>query len=70
MVDNCSTFYYVTRGDTCNSIASANGITVTQFQTWNSRVRDDCSNLWPNTYACINIIGNTPAPTTTDPPNG
>lgn len=57
MVSNCDEFYYVVDGDTCASIASAAGISLTDFYTWNPLVESDCSGLWLNYYVCVGIIG-------------
>ena len=67
MVDNCESFYFVQIGDSCQSIASTNGISEQQFSTWNPAVGAGCTGLWASTYACVGVIGFTP-PTTTAPP--
>ncbi|KAK3348646.1 hypothetical protein B0T25DRAFT_457164 [Lasiosphaeria hispida] len=69
MVSNCDAFYWVKQGDTCAAIAKANGITVTQFATWNTGVGGEkCAAMWANVYACVSIVGHTPTPTA--PSNG
>ncbi|KAK0716038.1 hypothetical protein B0H67DRAFT_684121 [Lasiosphaeris hirsuta] len=69
IVSNCDAFYWVKQGDTCAAIAKANGITVTQFATWNTGVGGEkCAAMWANVYACVSIIGHTPTPTA--PSNG
>ncbi|KAI1119968.1 LysM domain-containing protein [Nemania abortiva] len=78
MVDNCDAFYFVPKDSSCQGIATANGITLQQFLTWNPLVGDTCSGLWANAYVCISIIGSepstvptaTPTPTPTNPGNG
>jgi LysM repeat protein len=68
MVSNCDAFYFVKLGDTCASIASANGISVSQFTTWNTGAGSSCQTLWGNVYVCISIVGHNPTPT--NPGNG
>ncbi|KAK0705047.1 LysM domain-containing protein [Lasiosphaeris hirsuta] len=60
----------VAKGDTCDVVASKNGITTAQVIAWNTGVGASCSGLWADTYACVSIIGHTPGPTTTKPANG
>ncbi|KAF7183838.1 hypothetical protein CNMCM7691_004260 [Aspergillus felis] len=50
---NCTKYYYVVSGDTCAGIEAANGITATEFDTWNPYIGSDCSNLWLNYYVCV-----------------
>ncbi|RHZ45036.1 uncharacterized protein CDV56_102610 [Aspergillus thermomutatus] len=45
MVDDCDEFYLVVSGDSCASIASAAGISGTDFETWNPTVGSGCSGL-------------------------
>ncbi|EFQ31679.1 LysM domain-containing protein [Colletotrichum graminicola M1.001] len=66
MVSSCDRFYKVKSGDTCDAIASSNGVTVQQITTWNPAVKSDCTALWPDYYICISIVGHTP----TTPGNG
>lgn len=68
MVSNCDAFYKVKKGDVCDSIAKANGISVAQFVQWNANVGKDCTGLWLDTYFCVSIIGVDPTPT--KPGNG
>ncbi|KAI1860817.1 uncharacterized protein JN550_011279 [Neoarthrinium moseri] len=72
MVENCDAFYLVQSGDNCEVIASKNGISVTQFLTWNTDIGGSaCNGLWAEAYVCVSVIGHTPAtPTTTKPGNG
>lgn len=53
---NASCFRIVVTGDTCAGIASAAGITVAQFETWNAGVGSTCGNMWLNAYVCIGIL--------------
>lgn len=55
MVSNCNSFYQAVSGDTCASIASAYGISVSQFEAWNPAVGSDCSGLWLNEYYCESL---------------
>ncbi|OAQ72016.1 LysM domain-containing protein [Pochonia chlamydosporia 170] len=68
MVSNCNAFYFVKLNDRCADIVSQYGISLTDFQTWNPKVGNDCTGLWANTYACVSIIGHVPTPT--NPGNG
>ncbi|KAK1688370.1 hypothetical protein BDP55DRAFT_692457 [Colletotrichum godetiae] len=71
MVGNCDSFYFVVSGDTCASITSKSGISLSQFVEWNPSVGSSCSGLWLNAYVCISIVGHTPTtPTPTNPGNG
>lgn len=66
---NCDAFVLVVQGDTCASIAKANGITLAQFVAWNTGVGgEQCLGMWANVYACVSILGHTPTPT--NPGNG
>lgn len=68
MTSDCDEFYLVQSGDTCDSIASAHGITLAQFLEWNRAAGSNCGGLWADAYACVSVIGHTPSPT--DPGNG
>ncbi|KAH7635588.1 hypothetical protein B0T09DRAFT_298276 [Sordaria sp. MPI-SDFR-AT-0083] len=80
MVSDCDSFYFVKLGDSCTTIAASNGISLTQFTTWNPQVGGaSCSGLWANAYVCVSTIGHSPSvsttvpaaiPTTTAPSNG
>ncbi|KAM5465123.1 hypothetical protein MferCBS49748_005063 [Microsporum ferrugineum] len=76
---NCDAFYLVQTGESCASIATAHGITATQFLAWNPSAGSDCTGLWANAYACVSIVGHKPSktssttqptPTPTKPSNG
>ncbi|KAJ5460914.1 uncharacterized protein N7458_002466 [Penicillium daleae] len=43
IVTNCQAWYVAQTNDTCAAIASANGITVSQFEAWNPAVGDTAS---------------------------
>ncbi len=58
MVSNCNKFVKVNSGDTCNIVAFFNGpISTGNFILWNTGVGAQCTNLQPDTYACIGITG-------------
>ncbi|GIJ99590.1 hypothetical protein Aspvir_001724 [Aspergillus viridinutans] len=65
MVDDCDEFYLVVSGDSCASIASTAGISVTDFETWNPTIGSGCSGLWLGYYVCVGITGGTTTTTTT-----
>jgi hypothetical protein len=70
MVNNCDAFYFVPPDTSCDAIASAHGISLSQFLAFNPSVGNTCSGLWANVYVCVSIIGHTPTtptPTTTTP---
>ncbi|KAJ5455704.1 uncharacterized protein N7458_003968 [Penicillium daleae] len=46
IVANCQEYYVVKADNTCATIASAYGITVSQFEAWNPAVGADCGSLW------------------------
>lgn len=62
--DNCNRYHMIQSGDTCDAVASKNGITVSQLKSWNTEINDSCSNLWLDYYVCTGVAGAT-APTTT-----
>lgn len=62
---NCDRYYKVESGDSCDVVASKNGITVAQLKSWNTEINDSCSNLWLDYYICTHVPGTTVPPTTT-----
>ncbi|RHZ66291.1 hypothetical protein CDV55_107103 [Aspergillus turcosus] len=64
MVGDCDKFYLVQSGDTCASVASAAGISLADFYTWNPAVGTTCEYLDLGDYVCIGIPGVTPTTTT------
>jgi LysM repeat protein len=65
LIDTCTAFYKAVKGDTCDKIVKAHGtFSLSEFQTWNPAVGDDCSGLWAETYYCVGIPG-----TPTSPPS-
>ena len=57
MVTNCNAFYLVKSGDSCSNIASANGITLAEFYSWNPAVGSSCLSLDAAEYVCVGILG-------------
>lgn len=58
---DCSFTWAAEKGDTCQSMASAWGISVDQFTRWNAGV--DCSALVVGTEYCLLWNGNEPGAT-------
>lgn len=56
MVDNCDTFCYVQKDNTCDQIANSNHITTNQFTQWNKGAGPDCLSLWAYTYVCVGVM--------------
>ncbi|KFG84795.1 LysM domain-containing protein [Metarhizium anisopliae] len=69
IIDSCDKFYWVNKGESCENVASRNGIPLHDFLTWNPKAGNQCSGLWANAYSCVSIIGYTP-PTPAEPRNG
>ncbi|KAL8694818.1 MAG: hypothetical protein Q9218_000577 [Villophora microphyllina] len=59
----CQT-YLVQAGDTCAGIASANGISYTQFRSYNPSINSQCTNLLSGTNVCLSLPGTTYTGTT------
>ncbi|KAH8649337.1 hypothetical protein BX600DRAFT_419503 [Xylariales sp. PMI_506] len=53
IVSTCNKYYLVQSGDGCYSIEQTEGITLTQFLTWNPYVDSACDNLWLGYYVCV-----------------
>ncbi|KAI2789429.1 hypothetical protein POX_d04917 [Penicillium oxalicum] len=51
--NQCDHYYMVKAGDNCYSISAAEGVSLSDFYTWNPSVGNDCSNLWQGYYVCI-----------------
>ncbi|RYO84777.1 hypothetical protein DL764_009280 [Monosporascus ibericus] len=68
MVNNCNRFYLVSSGDTCSTVASRAGISLSQFSAWNPQTGGaSCSSLWLDYYVCIGTMGTSnPQPSTTN----
>jgi hypothetical protein len=56
MVDNCRTFYYVQKGETCDAIAARLNIEQRQIVAWNPDAKSDCTNLTAENYACVGTM--------------
>jgi len=65
IVTNCDKFYFVPKGETCDKVASKNGISVAEFIKFNPSVGSNCAGLWADTYACVSTVGHTPGTPTT-----
>ncbi|KAK7918376.1 hypothetical protein PG985_010250 [Apiospora marii] len=66
MAGNCNKFYRVVGGDTCGSIATSQGIPLTDLYAWNQALGSTCSGLWTDYYVCVGVVGSTTQePTTT-----
>jgi hypothetical protein len=51
--------------DTCDTISSANGISLADFYAWNPAVGSTCTTLLAGYYVCVDIPGVTPTTATT-----
>ncbi|CAJ0543921.1 Ff.00g039930.m01.CDS01 [Fusarium sp. VM40] len=69
MVGNCNKFHPVRSTTTCKGILDYNKISLKDFVKWNPDVKEDCSNLWQGTHACVGVIGSSPSPTATVKPS-
>ncbi|OAR05875.1 hypothetical protein LLEC1_06737 [Akanthomyces lecanii] len=71
MVESCSKFHYIYKGNTCDQISGHNGITQEQFARWNPKIGRECTSLHADAYACVGVLNDgPPAPTNTKPANG
>ncbi|KAK3367563.1 LysM domain-containing protein [Podospora didyma] len=57
MVAGCKKFYFVKKTDTCSSVLTTNGISLSQLFAWNTGVKADCSGLWLEVYVCVSGPG-------------
>ncbi|PWY82543.1 LysM domain-containing protein [Aspergillus eucalypticola CBS 122712] len=70
IVEHCDEYYKVASGDKCEAISKSYDISTAQFKSWNTKVNDDCSNLWLDYYVCVHIPGTTTTTTAApDPTN-
>jgi len=67
MVANCNKFYFVHSGDECDTIASSNGISRANFNSFNPGINSICSNLIAGDNVCIGLVGS--SVTTSQPPS-
>ncbi|KAG7417317.1 hypothetical protein LZL87_008029 [Fusarium oxysporum] len=72
IVSNCDKFYMVKTGEGCATVASKNGITLAEFNKWNTKVGSSCTGLYADAYACVSVIGHNAATPvqTSKPSNG
>ncbi|KAK4225827.1 hypothetical protein QBC38DRAFT_481898 [Podospora fimiseda] len=59
IVPHCNKYHLVAWGQTCDSITSLNGISLSQFLSWNPAVDSACINLWLGYYVCVGVSGTT-----------
>lgn len=65
MVSNCNKFYWVNKGEGCDTVTKKNGIPINDFIVWNPKIGGKaCTGLWSDTYVCVSVIGYTPPPAT------
>lgn len=55
MVSSCNKFFYVKSGDSCSEIAKAEGISVSDIESWNPKVGSRCTSLWADAYICVGV---------------
>jgi LysM repeat protein len=55
MIGNCTKFHLIVSGDTCSSIATAAGISLSDFYTWNPAVGTTCATLFADNNVCIGV---------------
>jgi hypothetical protein len=55
MIGNCTKFHLVVSGDTCSSIATAAGISLSDFYIWNPAVGTSCATLFAENNVCIGV---------------
>ncbi|KAF3805016.1 LysM domain-containing protein [Colletotrichum gloeosporioides] len=71
MGDNCNRWHLVKAGDTCSTIASSVGVTVSQLATWNKGIGGTaCTGMWAGYCLCTGVSGGsgtTPPPANTTP---
>lgn len=53
LTGGCNKFYKVVSGDGCQSVATSNNVTLTDFYTWNPAVGTDCMSLQLNVWVCV-----------------
>lgn len=55
MVKNCVKFHFVSKGNTCDQITSYNGISQSDFTSWNPQIGEKCTGMWADAYACVGV---------------
>lgn len=53
MVDRCSGFYKVKKGDECSGIAANTAMDLGEFYKWNPAVKADYSGLEAGVHVCV-----------------
>ncbi|GKT47660.1 lysM domain-containing protein [Colletotrichum spaethianum] len=54
---NCDKWYKIASGDTCDTVAAKNKITVAMFRSYNAQINSGCNNLLKDYYACVGTPG-------------
>lgn len=52
---NCTAYFDVNFGRSCQSVLDYFGLTIAQFSTWNPEVGAQCENLWENYSYCVSL---------------
>lgn len=65
MVGNCNKFHFVQPDQSCTTIGSTYGVSLTQLVAWNPAIGSQCTGLWANTYLCVGVVGSSTTLTTT-----
>ena len=56
VIDSCAKYHYIAAGDSCASIAGANGLTLAEFAEWNGLAKASCTdNLLLGYLACVGV---------------
>jgi hypothetical protein len=55
IASDCSKYYQVQRGDTCDKVETDNNISAANFLMWNPAVGSDCKDLELNVYVCVAV---------------
>ncbi|PHH78014.1 hypothetical protein CDD80_7476 [Ophiocordyceps camponoti-rufipedis] len=55
MIKGCRAFHLVVKGETCLSIEAMFGPSLEDLVKWNPAIREDCTNMWADTYLCIGV---------------
>ncbi|AEO70563.1 carbohydrate-binding module family 50 protein [Thermothielavioides terrestris NRRL 8126] len=63
---DCNKYYQVKSGDSCQSIEQSQGVSDSNFKSWNPSIDAACDNLWLGYYVCVGAPGAT-GPSTPSP---
>ncbi|KAH8891136.1 hypothetical protein GQ53DRAFT_720459 [Thozetella sp. PMI_491] len=67
MTTGCNKFYKVVANDNCQTVASKQNVTLSDFYAWNPAVGSECRNLQLDVYVCVGfderLVYTTPTPT-------